>query len=90
MPSPNPPGTRRVFPPSWIALQQAAAELAPGIAHPAPILIEAPMGEGKTEAALLLAENLSSEAQLRGLYFALPTQTTSNQPRFVSFVLLSV
>jgi CRISPR-associated endonuclease/helicase Cas3 len=43
------------------------------------ILIEAPTGEGKTEAALLLAARLASEGRSRGLYFALPTVATSNQ-----------
>ena len=43
------------------------------------ILIEAPTGEGKTEAALLLAARLAVEGRPRGLYFALPTVATSNQ-----------
>ena len=37
------------------------------------------MGEGKTEAALHLAGRWSAGDRQRGLYFALPTQATSNQ-----------
>jgi hypothetical protein len=49
------------------------------LSEPAAILIEAPMGEGKTEAALLLADRLAAAAGQRGFYFGLPTQATSNQ-----------
>jgi CRISPR-associated endonuclease/helicase Cas3 len=37
------------------------------------------MGEGKTEAALFIAEHQKLRHQLRGSFIALPTQATSNQ-----------
>ena len=42
-------------------------------------IIEAPMGEGKTEAALYTAVRTMQCEQKRGIYVALPTQATSNQ-----------
>ena len=48
-------------------------ENAPGL-----ILIEAPMGEGKTEAALYLAARLMHVWEKSGFYMALPTAATSN------------
>ena len=60
-------------------LQRAVSELADRLADPALVIIEAPMGEGKTEAALLLMRRWLSALRQRGAYFALPTQATSNQ-----------
>lgn len=42
-------------------------------------IIEAPMGEGKTEAALYVAGRLCKLWRKRGVYMALPTAATSNQ-----------
>jgi CRISPR-associated endonuclease/helicase Cas3 len=58
------------------------------IAEPGTYVIEAPMGMGKTEAALWAAYRLMSEGKASGLYFALPTQMTSNriQLRVADFV----
>jgi CRISPR-associated endonuclease/helicase Cas3 len=43
------------------------------------VIVEAPMGCGKTEAALALAQQLIAAGLHHGLYFALPTQVTSDR-----------
>jgi CRISPR-associated endonuclease/helicase Cas3 len=47
--------------------------------HPGLLVIEAPMGEGKTEAALYMALQWMRLSARDGLYMALPTAATSNQ-----------
>jgi CRISPR-associated endonuclease/helicase Cas3 len=61
------------------ALQRVAVEVAGHLDGPALVVIEAPMGVGKTEAALFLADHLAATLGQRGFYLALPTQATSNQ-----------
>lgn len=46
---------------------------------PSLIIVEAPMGCGKTEAALAAAQQLIVSGHHHGIYFALPTQVTSNR-----------
>lgn len=50
--------------------------------------LEAPMGIGKTEAALYTAYQLLSSGQATGIYFALPTKLTSDRiyDRFLCFM----
>ncbi|MBI3978205.1 MAG: CRISPR-associated helicase Cas3' [Chloroflexi bacterium] len=60
-------------------LQVGAALVAESIAEPSLCIVEAPMGEGKTEAAMYLADRWNAVLGQRGCYFALPTQATSNQ-----------
>lgn len=47
--------------------------------RPALLIIESTMGDGKTEAALLVAETLGRRVGHEGMYIGLPTQATSNQ-----------
>ena len=49
------------------------------LARPCLAIIEAPTGEGKTEAALALAHRLARYSGTDELYYALPTTATSNQ-----------
>jgi CRISPR-associated endonuclease/helicase Cas3 len=51
-------------------LQQAAIELAPQLSGPGVVLIEAPSGAGKTEAALYLAAHTVHARQAHGLLVA--------------------
>lgn len=71
-------GFSDLFPstPSANALQAAASG---AVRQPGVYVIEGPMGFGKTEAALLAAYQLMSSGQAGGVYFALPTQITSNR-----------
>jgi CRISPR-associated endonuclease/helicase Cas3 len=60
------------------ALQKAAIASTEKLATPCLILVEASMGEGKTEAALYLADHLQHQSSTGGFYIGLPTQATSN------------
>jgi len=60
-------------------MQQAVVELADELDRPALVIIEAPTGIGKTEAALYLADHWAHTCQQRGMYVAMPTMATSNQ-----------
>lgn len=61
------------FPPNSLQARTIAAIQEPGV-----YVIEAPMGMGKTEAALGAAYGLLRDGKANGIYFALPTQVTSN------------
>jgi len=60
-------------------LQEVAIEIADELNEVGIAVVESPMGEGKTEAAMFLADAWNARLGTRGIYFALPTQATSNQ-----------
>lgn len=59
-------------------LQKKADELLHEVREPVLLLVEAPMGEGKTELAFLAHLRLQAALGHRGLYVGLPTQATGN------------
>lgn len=60
-------------------VQREVMTLAEGASGPMMAIVEAPMGEGKTEAAMYLADYWTVTQGQRGCFFALPSQATSNQ-----------
>lgn len=64
---------RKVRPAQAAVVETARAQAGAGI-----VVVEAPMGSGKTEAALVAAEVLAASSGADGVFVALPTQATTN------------
>lgn len=69
-------------------VQAVFAETVAGVENPGIFIFEAPMGIGKTEAALVACEQLASQTGRSGIFFGLPTQATSDGifPRIESWL----
>jgi CRISPR-associated endonuclease/helicase Cas3 len=59
-------------------LQALASDVAQSLAQPSLMIIEAPMGEGKTEAAFVATEITARRLGADGFVFAMPTQGTTD------------
>lgn len=69
-------------------VQKSMAEAVINTENPGIFILEATTGIGKTEAALVAAEELAYKTGRSGLFFGLPTQATSNGifPRIVDWM----
>lgn len=81
---------RFALPPGAVVrpVQEAAVVAACELGGPGLLMVEAPMGEGKTEAALVAAECLAHSTGAGGCFFALPTMATGNAmfPRLTTWL----
>ena len=70
-----------------ITVQKRMIEIVEKTVQPGLFILEAPMGCGKTEAALFSAELIASKCKKNGLFFGMPTQSTANGifPRVINW-----
>lgn len=59
-------------------IQMVMYNIANDVQKPGIFILEAPMGIGKTEAALATAEIIAAKVHAKGIFFGLPTQATCN------------
>ncbi len=79
-PTGDPLGFESLFPSiSRNNIQHQLVELASHLGDPFLMILEAPTGSGKTEAALAIVDHCVHQHGLRGFYIAMPTQATSDQ-----------
>lgn len=69
--------------PSQLAAVEHSRSVLPGLS-----VVELPMGEGKTETALLVAEEWAARTGASGVFFCLPTRSTSDgiYPRMLGWL----
>jgi CRISPR-associated endonuclease/helicase Cas3 len=68
-------------------IQQKIIDIIKNTNDPGLFIFEAPMGCGKTEAALSSAELLAAKCEKNGIFFGMPTQATTNGifPRIINW-----
>ena len=76
---PEVPSFSKVFDFTPRPLQKEIEDVVGNVSQPSLIIVEAPTGEGKTEAAFYAHLKLQEKLSHRGLYVGLPTQATGNQ-----------
>ncbi|MEV4218798.1 CRISPR-associated helicase Cas3' [Nonomuraea sp. NPDC049725] len=78
LPSPAPDAFEQRFDQGPRPSQELVMRVARRMPGPGLVIVEAPMGEGKTKAALLAAEVLAARFGVDGVFMGMPTQATSD------------
>ncbi|MEU1290276.1 CRISPR-associated helicase Cas3' [Kitasatospora sp. NPDC005856] len=84
LPVPGPEAFRDRFGHGTRPSQELVLDVVRRMGGPGLVIVEAPMGEGKTKAALAAVELLASRYGLDGAYLGMPTQATAD-PMFTQF-----